>query len=971
MSLRLAIAGILLLACRACGQGLSPEQAVARMKPVDGFQVTLAASEPQIRQPVAIDFDERGRLWVMQYLQYPNPAGLKRMKVDRYSRTRYDRVPEPPPKGPQGADRLTILEPDPAHPGKLLAKDFVSGLNLASGFAFGHGGVFVLQVPYLLFYPDRNRDDRPDADPEVLLEGFGMEDAHSVANSLTWGPDGWLYGCQGSTVTALIRGIEFQQGVWRYHPITRKFELFCEGGGNSWGLDFDRHGHLLYSTNFGPHILLHGAQGGYFWKQFGKHGELHNRFAYDHIDHAPHANPRGGHVTTGGILYRGGQFPPEFEGTYLGGDLLGHELLWHQVLPNGSSFQTRLGGVLLSGNDPWFAPCDVCLGPDGCVYVADWHDQRTAHPDPDAEWDRSNGRVFRISHGKPPAQPPFDMGTLSREQLLEELAAKNHWRARTARRIIAHRRDPEMILPLQAKMAEAPGKDSSLEFLWALHACGGLTEEHAHTLLKDAFPPVRMWTAQLLGDRDRLSSETKSLLAEMARTETNTHVIRQLACTAQRVPADTGLAIVEGLLKNETDAQDPQIPKLLWWALERHCLAQPARAVALVKNLKGAVADYLQTRLARRLTAAGREDCDVASLGLGTTEKILDAMEKGVQERPSPMEKPPSDPLITAWRRAAVDHASATRLLARIGDEGAIKNWMGWVEDADRTATERARALEALAGVAPAAALRGLLERMKTSDPTLQLAFLAAWQRVGESGDVHRLVAAYPSSPKAIQAKIRAVLLGRKDWVMASLEAIRLKMLPAGDFTTDEVRLLAGFHDEPIDRAVVAIWGKVQQPTSEERLAEIRRLNNDLRAGKGEPARGKLLFANKCGTCHKFQGEGASIGPDLTQANRSDSQFLLASLVDPSNVIRKEYLTHAVETKNGVIHSGIITSQGGDSFTLVNAKNEKTTIPRGEIETVSESSVSLMPENLLKEITPQQLRDLFAYIQQNPDSGKK
>jgi hypothetical protein len=231
----------------------------------------------------------------MQYLQYPNPAGLKRVKVDRYSRTIYDRVPEPPPKGPKGADRLTILEPDPANPSRLRGRDFLSGLNLASGFAFGHGGVYVLQTPYLLFYPDRDRDDVPDRDPDV-----------SVANSLTWGPDGWLYGCQGSTVTANIRGIEFQQGVWRYHPLSHKFELFCEGGGDSWGLDLDRFGNLLYSTNVGGYAMLHGVQGGYYWKSFGKHGALHNPHAYGYFDHVPHTDFRGGHVTVGGIVYRGG-----------------------------------------------------------------------------------------------------------------------------------------------------------------------------------------------------------------------------------------------------------------------------------------------------------------------------------------------------------------------------------------------------------------------------------------------------------------------------------------------------------------------------------------------------------------------------------------------------------------------------------------------------------------------------------------
>src|SRR5262245_39855400 len=273
----LALPFLFCVSSPALAQGYPPNQATAKMTVPAGFTVELVAAEPLVRQPVAIDFDDRGRLWVIQYLQYPNPAGLARVKVDRFSRTKYDKFPEPPPKGPHGEDRLTILEPDPRQPGKLRGKDFVSGLNLASGFAFGHGGVFVLNPPYLLFYPDRDHDDAPDSDPEVLLSGFGMDDAHSVANSLTWGPDGWLYGCQGSTVTASIRDIEFQQGIWRYHPLTKQFELFCEGGGNSWGLDFDRSGNLLYSTNHGGFVMLHGVQGAYLWKQFGKRGELHNR----------------------------------------------------------------------------------------------------------------------------------------------------------------------------------------------------------------------------------------------------------------------------------------------------------------------------------------------------------------------------------------------------------------------------------------------------------------------------------------------------------------------------------------------------------------------------------------------------------------------------------------------------------------------------------------------------------------------
>src|SRR6516162_153318 len=258
------------------GQGFSPQDAVKKMKVPDGFEVRLVASEPTIRQPLSISFDDRGRIWVIQYLQYPNPAGLKAVKVDQYLRTVYDRMPEPPPKGPIGADRITILEAPDANGRYRKAKDFVTGLNLASGLCLGHGGVYVLQTPYLLFYPDRDGDDVPDGPPEVLLSGFGLEDAHAVANSLQWGPDGWLYGAQGSTVTAKIRGIEFQQGIWRYHPITKEFELFAEGGGNTWGVDFDSHGNVIAGTNWGAKAMLHQVQGGYYIKGFGKHGPLHN-----------------------------------------------------------------------------------------------------------------------------------------------------------------------------------------------------------------------------------------------------------------------------------------------------------------------------------------------------------------------------------------------------------------------------------------------------------------------------------------------------------------------------------------------------------------------------------------------------------------------------------------------------------------------------------------------------------------------
>ncbi len=384
-------------------QALSPQEALQRFKVAEGFDVQLFASEPEVRQPLTMTFDDRGRMWVIQYLQYPAPSGLKPVTVDRYLRTKYDRVPEPPPKGPRGADRITILE-DTDGDGRVdHAKDFVGGLNLASALALGDGGVYVGAAPYLLFYPDRDGDDVPDGDPQVLLTGFGMEDAHAVVNSLQWGPDGWLYGAQGSTVTADVRGIGFQQGIWRYHPPTKRFELFSEGGGNTWGLDFDRHGGAIAGTNWGDAVCLHQVQGAYYIKGFSKHGPLHNPYTYGYFEHCRHTGPSGGHVTCGGIVYQATAFPETFRNAYIGPNLLSNAIYWSRLEPAGSTYGTRYVGTLLSTDDVWFRPIDCITGPDGSIYVADWYDQRANHVIPEDTWDRTNGRIWKIvAHGTEP-----------------------------------------------------------------------------------------------------------------------------------------------------------------------------------------------------------------------------------------------------------------------------------------------------------------------------------------------------------------------------------------------------------------------------------------------------------------------------------------------------------------------------------------------------------------------------------------
>src|SRR5438067_2968787 len=221
--------------------------------------------------------------------------------------------------------------------------------------AIGYGRVNVEHTPYLLIYPDRNGNDHPDRDPDVMLTRIGMEDAHAFANSLTWGPDGWLYGAQGSTVTARIRGIEFQQGVWRYHPLTKAFELFAEGGGNTWGIDFDRHGQLFAGGNT-TEPLCHHVQGAYYIKGFGKHGPLHNPYTFGYFNPVRHQGFLGSALTGGFVIYQGGLLQSRFEGAVIYPNLRANGMRVSRLGPDGSTFTTRFQEDFLVSTDRWFRP---------------------------------------------------------------------------------------------------------------------------------------------------------------------------------------------------------------------------------------------------------------------------------------------------------------------------------------------------------------------------------------------------------------------------------------------------------------------------------------------------------------------------------------------------------------------------------------------------------------------------------------
>jgi putative heme-binding domain-containing protein len=277
----------------------------------------------------------------------------------------------------------------------------------------------------------------------------------------------------------------------------------------------------------------------------------------------------------------------------------------------------------------------------------------------------------------------------------------------------------------------------------------------------------------------------------------------------------------------------------------------------------------------------------------------------------------------------------------------------------------------------------GELGRPDCADPVLRLlgggepevvrvAALEALQRFDREEVGTALLRLYPRLNGRLRSRACDVLLSRKRWARAFLGEIDRGRLPAGEVTPERLRQAVLHRDEVIDALVCKHWGTVRPPTPEEKLAEMRRLNNDLRAARGDPATGWVLFRKLCAGCHRLFGEGTEVGPDLTHANRKDRDYLLAAIVDPGAVVRKEYVSYTVRTRDGRVVTGLIADEAPGRVTLVAGNNERTTIPRDRIEAVERSPVSLMPEDLLKGLRPQELRDLFSYLEgdQSPDAGR-
>jgi len=960
------------------GERLSPGESLARFELEDGLAIETVLHEPLVTQPTYLSFDARGRLWVSHYVQYPYPAGLRQISRDKYYRAKYDRQPKPPPHHTPGRSRVTVHEDTDGDGSYDTHKVFADKLSLANAALPGHDGIWVMHTPHLLFYPDRNADDIPDGDPVAHLAGFGFEDTHSVANGITWGPDGWLYGAQGSTVSCRVTrpgidppgaaGVHFEGCmVWRYHPRSREFEIFAEGGGNVFGLEFDADGRLFSGHNGGGTRGFHYVQSGLYLKQGkspGKFGPPDNPFAFGEMPMMPGGSiPRFSHNV---IAVNGSAMPGAWQGRLLGADPLHHHLVLSKRVVRGASFTTRDIGFPVKNSDVAFRPVYMANAPDGSLLIADFYERYIAHGQHyQSQIDPTSGRIYRLQAKAKPRVADTDLRAKTDEQLIPLLSHPNKWHRQTAVRLLGQRANEATTDKLR-KWVKAETGRAALHGLWALHQVGGLDDASATGLLEHPYPHVRAWAVRLRGDERELSAGFFNAVRRLAQREGHPEVRSQIAGTAIRLPRDQALGLAAELLRRDADVDDPFIPMQCWLVLERHCENDRAAVLELFSDAtlyRQPMAErHILERLMRRLAARGRQDDFIGCAALlknaptqGHRDKLMAGFSKALEGQALPRLP---DELLEQLRR--LDNPPLV-LRVRLGDSAALGQALQVIGDAARPAKDRVELIRAASDVGAAGLQQALLRLVqRETDTGVLSAGLLALQRFGDDSLGKAVAGHYANFPEAARSAAVSFLASRPAWSRRLLAAVESGRLAKRDVPLATVEVLLG-HGGEVARQSSQLWPSAGRAATGQ-AAEIARVRALVEGRPGSPYRGRELFMQRCAACHKLFHKGGRIGPNLTHYQRDDLDTLLPAILDPSREIREGFEHMQVRTRDGRLISGFLADRTDKLLILRGIDGGDAVVKQSQVESSKVSPRSLMPEGLLAGLSDQQLRDFFAYL---------
>ncbi|MDM4014861.1 PVC-type heme-binding CxxCH protein [Roseiconus lacunae] len=951
---------------------------VNQMHVPEGFSVDVVAAEPEVHQPIAFTFDNRGRLWVVEGHSYPQ----KRAEGE-------------------GLDKIVILEDADADGRYETRKVFIEGLNLVSGIEVGHGGVWIGAAPELLFIADHDGDDIPDASPKVMLDGFGYGDTHETLNSLLWGPDGWLYGNQGVFNTSMIGkpGSKDEQrqhlaaGVWRFHPTRHEFEVFAHGGSNQWGLDYDQHGQLFMThcrSHWGQGATTHVMRNGHYWNQInGGYAPYISSVALPGMPHLKNyllASARyghgeggagkrgsrevyGGHSHVGTMIYLGDNWPESYRNHLFTLNLHGHQIN-HQVNERefGGYNTVHAGTDVLLCDDPQFVGVDLKVGPDGAVYVSDWYDPRHCH-NPNSElWDRGNGRLYRMQYEASYQPRNVDYAKADGAELVAALTHRNHWHARAARMTLAERATTDsidsMTIASIRKLLTSADEVVRLQACWALHVIGQTDQQLINYLLQDKSEYVRAWAIQL-GCQSLNPEVIGGLLSRHCAKNESLFVRRYLASAVPDVDNTSAWLIASYLMEQEDTITDRDLPVLIWQMFAPLLDQDVSRGLDLAR--KSAVRSIFDNSLwyAARTSTVGREVL-VAELATADEDRQRDLVVlfahalSGMRGVEAPKGW---DQVASLLYQSPLDQVrgAAEQVGAAFADPILFKRLRSIVIDraADEHIRRRAiQLLEADPGKDNLDAMVALLD-----EPAFAATALPLLARYDDPNIATKVLQLYLKwSPDAQNAAME-LLASRPEWANRLLDEVAAGTIEKSQLTAYFANQMANLGDDQLTQRLSKEWGRLGGSSAELR-DEIRKTINAYNAAPKwafSQQQGAAHFKKLCAACHQPGEQSARIAPKLEGTRTKGIEYAVENVIDPNAVIGEDFQARVILTSDGQVVSGLIQSETDTAITVKTATSV-VTIDQDEVERIKVSKNSFMPSGLLNTLNERERIELFKYI---------
>ncbi|MDP1798775.1 MAG: c-type cytochrome [Planctomycetaceae bacterium] len=961
-----------------------PQTAAKMMTVPEGFTVEVVAAEPDIVNPVAMAIDERGRFWITESLEYPRrEPGVGKDRVKILEDT----------DGDGKADKFTV---------------FLDGLNIPSGVQVGHGGVWIANSPDILFVPDADRDGVPDGPAQVVVTGFGRTDTHELPNSLTWGPDGWLYGLNGVFNFSHVKypegnpnykkdhpGWPLTCAMFRIHPRTREFQVFCEGTSNPWGIAFNDEGDAFVSACVIDH-LWHLVETGYYHRQGGPYPP--HTWKIDSI--VKHKHQKAAYC--GITWFDSDAYPEKYRKKLYMGNIHGGCINVDRIERNGSTYAGFGEPDFLTANDAWFMPVVQKTGPDGCLYILDWYDRYHCYQDANRDpkgIDRLKGRLYRVRYKDTPRTPSsLDLAKETDDQLIEKLGDPNVWARETAQRLLQERNSGETASRLLNRLIASNESTTATRhqmFALAGHDLDrfGLLYHPLMPVARHADPFLRAWAIRLIGlhwynNSQNVDSEESSdqvflnagLMDESAVVRLQAAIVVGKHTVKNLNYINYGSPLAKSL---QRDPDNLHYARIVWQALKSLMDDEQSSAATFLYEIvtdNSAATREIQPRLiewkltykphpepiAQFFSSTRDRNSQLArDVLLALTAKVQSGEFKGeLLEQLRTAMSEPLKPLLT------IDSTHPLRLEASLlalswKDQTGVGVARSTAMNPKEPPARRLAAYNALIACEDGCVeqvAREIFSRQQEESPQFVGDILGSLGRSERPTLGDAIVKYLPTFPPELQPKAIELLTQRPVWAKTLLTAVGDKKIAAAAINVNQARRLYDTKDSEVRELLAKHWGVVREGRSPDRDKIIAEMRGLIRKSPGDAMKGEAAFKKVCAQCHKLYGDGAEVGPDITLNGRNDYTQLLSNVFDPSLVIGAGYRSFTVITQGGRVINGLLVEESPQRIVLKVQGGKQEIIPRDDIDEFKVSEISLMPEQLEKQLSPQEIIHLFAYI---------